>query len=110
MKWMLLIFFSYSAFGKPTGPLVDRIKHMKWDGESYTLTLTNYYKPITISEKNPVVPCLENAVKSNMEILITVDSDIPMISSCKLYSGSAPMTKSTIQAQEEKNTKKIEKR
>jgi len=91
MKWIFLCMLSICAFAKTEMKMVDKIKKMEWDGESYNVTFNNYQKEILISGKNQVVPCLENAVKSQMEILITIDSDIPIIESCKLYAGTAPV-------------------
>lgn len=79
---------------------VDKVKDLKWDGESYKVTLSNFQRPIVISGKNANVPCLENASKSNMQVLLVIDSDIPMIKSCKLYTpGLVPAA--SMQAQEE---------
>jgi hypothetical protein len=100
MKWFFLGLLSISAFAKPIGPQVDKIKKMVWDGENYTITFTNYEKKIVISDKNQTVPCLENAVKSDMEVLIEIDSDIPIITTCKLYSSSAPVRFTPKQAPE----------
>lgn len=81
--------------------MTDKINSMKWDGESYTVQLNTFQKPIKISGKNAVIPCLENAQRSEMEVLVIIDSDIPMIKSCKLFSQSQPATK-TFQSQEQK--------
>lgn len=105
MKWFFLGLLSISAFAKPAGPMVDKIKKMYWDGENYTITFTNFEKKIVISEKNQVVPCLENAVKADMEVLIVVDTDIPIVKSCKLYSSSAPVGKPPKQAQDDNLSK-----
>lgn len=109
MRLILIMLVSLSAHAAVTQPSVDKIKSMLWDGEKYTLKFTNYEKEIKISDKNQVVPCLENAVKGNMEVLITIDSDIPMVKSCKLYSASLPATKPSMQGQEDegKPVKKI---
>lgn len=102
MKLVLLsLIFVLPATAAPEKQMQDKINSMKWDGESYTVHLNTFQKPIKISGNNSVVPCLENAQRSGMEVLITIDSDIPMIKSCKLYSQSQPATK-TLQSQEQK--------
>lgn len=105
MRWILLLLFSITAFATSTKPIVDKIEKMIWDGKDYTITFINFPKKVVISGSNQVVPCLENAVKSEMEVLITIDSDIPMVKSCKLYSSSAPVRIPSKQAQEEKLSK-----
>jgi hypothetical protein len=107
MKLILFLsFLSFSLHANDQGPTIDRVKKMVWDGQDYTISLMNFPKKIVISGVNQVVPCLENSIKAEMEVLITVDSDIPMIKSCKLYSTSAHPWKPSKQ-EKEKLPKKI---
>lgn len=99
---VLALLLAVPAMAAITPKMVDKIESMKWDGEDFTYEFSNYQRPIKISGKNPVVYCLENARLSSMEVLITVDTDIPMIKTCKLYSGSQVMT-TPAQAQESKS-------
>lgn len=85
LMMFILALVSLSLFAQTTRG-VDKVKALKWDGESYRVTLTNFQREIKISGKNAMVPCLENAFKSNMEVLLVIDSDIPIVKSCKLYS------------------------
>ena len=71
-----------------------------WDGENYTITLTNYEKTIVISDKNQVVPCLENAMKPEMDFLGGTGSDIPMVTYSKLCSTAALVRIACKQTQE----------
>lgn len=105
MKYALLtltLFLSVPvASSAATKLMQDRINSMNWDGDSYTVHFNTFQKPIKISGSNAVIPCLMNAKRSSMDVLVTIDSDIPMVKSCKLYSQSQPATK-TIQSQEQK--------
>jgi hypothetical protein len=92
---MSLISFAHVTRG------VDKVKGLKWEGDSYLLTLGNFQRPIKISGDNANVPCLENASKSNMQVLLEIDSDIPMIKSCKLYSAGLIKPAPNMQAQED---------
>lgn len=98
MKWfVILAFASFGAIAQTE--MVDEVKRLDWDGSKYKVHLSNFQKEITISGRNEVIPCLENAQKSNMKVLITVDADIPMIKECALYTpGVIPSLK---QAQEQ---------
>lgn len=100
MKFMLFFLICSQAFAAdPTTRVRGKISNMSWNGESYKVSLNNFQTPITISGNNELVPCLENAQKSNMEVLVTIDSDIPMIKSCKLYTPG--LINNEMQAQEE---------
>lgn len=102
MRYLLITviaLMSLSATAQ-TKKSVDKIKDLKWDGESYRVSLTNFQRPITISGTNANIPCLENASKSEMHVLVEIDSDIPMIKSCKLYTPGLT-GQATMQAQEE---------
>lgn len=80
---------------------VDKVKDLKWVGDSYIVSLSNFQRDIKISGNNANVPCLENASKSNMEVLLVIDSDIPMVKSCKLYSPGLINPSASRQAQED---------
>lgn len=80
---------------------VDKVKALRWDGENYLVTLGNFQRQIKISGANANVPCLENASKSDMKVLVEIDSDIPMIKSCKLYTPGLIAPSATMQAQED---------
>ena len=104
---LLLLLFSFSLLANVHRPSVDRVKRMEWDGERYTFTFMNFPKKIVISGTNQVVPCLENSFKAEMEVLIVIDSDIPIIESCKLYSTSTEPRKPYKQKVKKKLPKKI---
>lgn len=96
----IIVLMSLSSFAQVSRG-VDKVKALKWDGENYLLTLGNFQRQIKISGANANVPCLENASKSNMEVLLEIDSDIPMIKSCKLYTPGLIAPSATMQAQED---------
>lgn len=81
--------------------MLYEVKDLKWDGENYLVTLGTFQKQIKISGNNVNVPCLENASKSNMKVLLEIDSDIPMVKSCKLYSPGLIKHDPNMQAQED---------
>ena len=100
MKWLFLLTLLSQAYAQaPQSKTVDQINGLNWDGSSYKVELNNFQKPIVISGSNEVVPCLENAYKSKMQVLLEIDSDIPMIKSCALYTPG--LIKVPMQAQEE---------
>lgn len=102
MKYLLASILTLTSLSTlaQTKKSVDKIKDLKWDGDSYRVSLTNFQRPIKISGENANIPCLENASKSEMQILVEIDTDIPIIKSCKLYTPGL-IGKPTVQAQEE---------
>jgi len=100
MKWLFLLALMSQAYAQaPQTKTVDQVNSLNWDGSGYKVQLNNFQRLIVISRSNELVPCLENAYKSQMKVLIEIDSDIPMIKSCALYTEG--LIKQTMQAQEE---------
>lgn len=102
MKWIVLLLLSFQAQAmRPEMKVVGKVNRLSWDGENYKVSINTFQTPIIISGANELVPCLENAQKSEMEVLVVIDSDIPMIKSCKLYTPGL-IIENQMQAQEEK--------
>ena len=100
MKWLFILTLMSQAYAQtPQTKTVDQINSLNWDGSGYKVGLNNFQRAIVISGSNEVVPCLENAYKSQMQVLVEIDSDIPMIKSCALYTPG--LIKLPMQAQEE---------
>ena len=100
MKFLFLLTLMSQAFAQaPQSKTVDQINSLNWDGSGYKVQLNNFQRPIVISGSNELVPCLENAYKSKMKVLVEIDSDIPMIKYCALYTPG--LIKQPMQAQEE---------
>ena len=103
MPYLIAAIFALMSFSSLayTTKGVDKVKALKWEGDSYLVTLSNFQRPIKISGANANVPCLENASKSEMQVLVEIDSDIPMVKSCKLYSPGLIPSSASRQAQED---------
>lgn len=74
MKYLMLSFICFSALAV-TSTSVDKIRSLEIEKGTYTLTLWNNNKVFRLSDKDQVVPCLENADKAKMHVAVTFDSD-----------------------------------
>lgn len=81
MKYLLLFFTSSLVQASFT---VDKIKSMKLDGTEYEIQFASNNQVFRLSEKNPVIPCLENSVKAEQLVTIEVDRQAGEIRSCRL--------------------------
>jgi hypothetical protein len=83
MKFLLLL-FSLMSYAE-TRPIIDRIESMKIKNKGYVINLQHYEKPIFVAYSSEVTACLENANKSDMEVVLKLNAQGTEITSCKLY-------------------------
>lgn len=83
MKLLLLLIpvLGFSA----TKPVIDRIESMQIKKEGYLVNFENHNLPVFVNYFSDVIPCLENANKADMEILLTFNSKGDSLAKCQLY-------------------------
>jgi hypothetical protein len=91
---------------------IERIQSWHYEKGEYEMLLGSFPTVIKVPADSRVAPCLENAYKAEMEVLITFDPSIPKVITCKVYSQGFPYAPSMIekQAQEEGRPEQIKKR
>lgn len=113
MKWMLLLLLTQPAWAaNDYRTFIDKIQRWEFEDGKYEMVLGQFQSRVEVPADSHVAPCLENAFKAQMEVLITVDPKVPKVISCKVYSQGFPYTPSMIekQAQEEGDPEKVQKR
>ena len=96
MKILFTLFFSSLALAvaikpEPLKTRIEKVTSFEWDGKNYIIHLSDVYKPVVLTEDSTIRPCLENAIKSNLEVLVEINPEVPSIESCKLYSRGMPV-------------------
>ena len=99
MKYLFFSLLTFSAMAS-TSTAVDKIRTMKIEKGTYTVTLWNNNSVLRVSDKSKVVPCLENADKAKMHVAVTIDSEKNTITDCKLFSGPHPGAQKSNQSQQ----------
>jgi len=112
MKWMILVLLTQGAWAASDyRTFIDKIQLWEFEDGKYEMMLGQIEKRFEVPVDSHVTPCLENAFKAQMEVLVTVDLEVPKVISCKVYSQGFPYTPSMIekQAQEEGAPDKVQK-
>jgi hypothetical protein len=105
MKIIIMTIISLASYASlaATQSIVTKVKTIDYRHGNLVFGLQHFEHKIIVPTQHPIAPCLENAIKSNMEVQLQVDIAMPtpVIKSCRLYSGSLPSTlPDSMQAQE----------
>jgi hypothetical protein len=113
MKWLSCIIMIQSAWAASEyRTFISKIERWQYEKGKYEMILSQSQTRFEVPADSHVRPCLDNAYKAQMEVLVTVDPAAPKVISCKVYSQGLPYTPSVIekQAQEEGEQEKVQKR
>jgi hypothetical protein len=96
MKYLIALFLiSSTAFATNDSidkefDLIDDVKSLDLLGETYTVKFANLNREFKIPRSNSVIPCLENARKSGMQVALHIDKQGKKIENCYLHSTPGP--------------------
>lgn len=96
MKYLIAFFLiSSSAFATNDSidtefDLIDDVKSLDLLGDSYSVKFESINREFIIPRSESVIPCLENARKSGMQVALHIDETGKIIEECYLYSTPGP--------------------
>jgi hypothetical protein len=70
--------------------LIDDVKSLDLLGETYTVKFESFNGEFKIPRSHSIIPCLENARKSGMQVALHIDRENERIENCYLYSTPGP--------------------
>jgi hypothetical protein len=69
---------------------IDEIQSMELVGGTYTVQFWGLNRVFRVAQRNAVVPCLENAFKSQQRVALKLDIQDGLILDCKLAGNPHP--------------------
>lgn len=86
--FVLLLFpvISFSQYKE----VIDEVRTIELVGDTFMITFWGNNRVFNITERNRVIPCLEDAYKAHKKVVLLMDQEAGLIHNCKLFAGELP--------------------
>jgi hypothetical protein len=84
---VLFLAVSLSAWAQESSTKVDQVRSFQIKSDTATVTFWGSNQVYRIPGNSRLIPCLENAWKTDKEVLLMFNKDANVLMGCKLYSG-----------------------